>query len=372
MVVAGFSPTALSTLRCLSGSPYAVWSVGPSENPGLVLASRIPRQVVKFRAAEFVPFLRELRGRFDHRPALLLTEDAQVVEIVRRFADVGDYYRILLPPPETVDALMDKAQFTALALKNGYPIPVTRSLTSVEDLARVGADFGYPFILKPYLLHSRRIAGPADLASYVATFQDVNASSLIVQKWVPGGDDQLFFCFLLFDGRHRVRASFLGRKLRQNPPLDGTTSFCVSWDDEALIEETIRIFQGLDYRGYASMEYKYDAAKKRYFIMEPTVGRFDLQIALTMAAGVNFPRLLVDELFAVPSGLRRQGKVPAYWMNEASDLHSLWKTGQVWRFPAAWFQADVRVLFSWLDPAPLFYKLLDVFRKTLRLPPYSR
>lgn len=367
VVVAGFSITALGTLRCLAGSPYEIWLVGSAQRPGPALASRIPRHKLSFRERDgLVPFLRALRQRFAVKPALLLTEDVQVVEIAHQFPDVREHYRILLPPRELTDALMDKAKFTALALAQGYLIPRTRVLTSPRELASIGEDFAYPYLLKPYLLHSRKIQGPADLEEYTGTFEPVNFSSLIVQEWIPGGDDQLFFCYVLLDERQELVASFLGRKLRQHPPQDGTTSFGVSWRDDALVEQTVAIFRELRCQGFVSMEYKYDAARRQYFIMEPTVGRFNQQIALSMAAGVNFPRIAADTAFGDRTRGRRQGERSAAWMYEAGDLATLWRSGRARQFLPALRQADVTVLFSRRDPAPLLYKCWTTLAKAFR------
>lgn len=365
VVVVGFSITALSVLRCLAGGPYDVWLVGCDALPGPARASRDRGRVVTYPDGEdLVAFLRGLRSRFDERPVLLLTEDAQTVAIARDYQDVERDYRILLPDPANLEALGDKSRFARLAHDGGLPIPPTRILASPAELDALG--ISYPFVLKPFLHHAQRIDDEAALRTYVAGLDDVNLSSLIVQEWVPGEDDQLFFCFLLLGPDQELLASFLGRKLRQHPPGSGTTSYAVSWEDPELVRRSYEVLRDLGCRGYCSLEYKYDARSGEYLIMEPTVGRFNQQIALTMAAGVNFPRLLADHAYGLPLGecapTRR-----ASWIYEFGDLASLWRTGGVRRFPRALRRADVRVLLSWRDPLPMLAKLAAVARARVAL-----
>ena len=365
VVVAGFSITALSVLRCLAGSPYDVWLVGCDARPGPARASRDHGRVVTYPAnGDLVGFLRGLRARFEERPVLLLTEDAQTIAIARGYPEIERDYRILLPDPPTLEALGDKSQFTRLARDGGLPIPPTRILESPADLDAL--DVPYPYVLKPFLHHSQRIDDAAGLREYVAGLAPASLSSLIVQDWIPGGDDQLYFCFLLLGPDQELIASFLGRKLRQHPPGSGTTSFAVSWDDPELVRRTHEVLRGLGCHGYCSLEYKYDARTGEYLIMEPTVGRFNQQIALTMAAGVNFPRLVADQGY----GLALSERVPtrrAFWIYEFGDLASLWRTGGVRRFPRALRRADVRVLLSWRDPLPFLAKLATVVRSRVAL-----
>ncbi len=364
VVVAGFSITSLGVLRCLAGSPYAVWTVGSAAHGGPARASRRRGTVVRYAAGEdLVRVLRDLRTRFDENPVLLLTEDAQVVAVGERYPDIADDYRILLPDMPTLAALGDKTQFAQLAWDAGLLVPQTRIVAGDADLDALG--LAYPYVLKPFLHHAQRVDDDSARDAFIASLSTIERSALVAQEWIPGGDDQLYFCFLLLDADQELVASFLGRKLRQHPRGSGTTSFGVSIEDPDLVRRSHAILRELGARGYCALEYKRDPRSGEFVIMEPTVGRVNQQIALTMAAGVNFPRLAADHAYGLPIGAREPTRA-ASWIYEFGDAASLRAGGELRRFPAALRRADVRVLLAWDDPLPFLVKLAAALRDRVR------
>jgi D-aspartate ligase len=363
-VVCGFSHTSLSTLRCLADKDIDVWLVGTEDRMGPAYFSNIPQRKIVCNNG-LVQCLSSIGKNFSEKPALLLTEDSQVVDLVGNIASINEYYRYLLPPQDTANLLMDKSEFNNYASRRGYRIPKTRVVTNRRELQHIEHEFPFPFLFKPYLLHSRKINTRSELENYIDSFAEINFKSMIIQEWVPGGDDQLYFCFLFFDRKSRPRAIFTAKKIRQYPMQYGTTSFCISEANPYIVEESIRIFRELHYRGFCSIEYKYDSSKNEYIIMEPTVGRFNQQVALTDAAGVNFPLLILDYLYSdeVENVSQMNGK---YWIYETNDFFSAMKSVGIIEYLRSLGRADTRVLFSRRDPLPLFAEIYDITTKKLR------
>lgn len=365
VVVPGFSHTSLSTIRCLAKENIAVWLVGSKNKKGPAYFSNIPEKKVIYNTGSgFIDCLYNIGKGFSEKPALLLTEDMHVVQAADNIEVIQKYYRSILPPPTVVDTLMDKAKFSSLAIKNGYKIPKTKIIKSREELENIQHEFPFPFLLKPYLLHSKKINSDSELNNYISRFEEINFKSLIIQEWIPGGDDQLYFCFLFFDGEAKLQAKFSARKIRQFPQQYGTTSFCVSEDNQYLMNESIKIFKELKYRGFCSIEYKYDKKRKTYFIMEPTVGRFNQQVALTEASGVNFPLLMMNYLYGDSIEQRRQtnGK---HWIYETNDFFSLMESRNIFEYFRSLKKANAKVLFSKLDPLPLFAEIYYIISNKL-------
>ena len=151
----------------------------------------------------------------------------------------------------------------------------------------------------------------------------------------------------------------MARKIRQYPLEYGTTSFCVSTHNQNLMKRSIKIFEDLDYCGFCSIEYKYHKKMNEYFIMEPTVGRFNQQIALTRVAGVNFPLAMLKYLYGerVKSAEQLNKK---YWIYETDDFLSLIKSGGLASYYKCLRQAHSKVLFSKTDPLPFFGGIYDM------------
>jgi len=365
-VVPGFNHTSLSTIRCLADKDVEIWLVGSENRIGPAFFSKIPaRRFVYNNKHELVDCLVSITKQSTDKPALLLTEDVQVVEVSRNIELVKRNYRCVLPPPALIDRLMDKARFSILAKTNRYKVPRTVIVEGREELEHIYHRFPFPFLLKPYLLHSRKIGSQADLNDYLGTFKAINFKSIIIQEWIPGGDDQLYFCFLFFDSQSNLRAQFVAKKIRQYPKEYGTTSFCVSVENQQLIDMSVKIFKALNYRGFCSIEYKYDERRNEYYIMEPTVGRFNQQVALTSVAGVNFPLIMLNYLYDSELGCSQQMN-GEYWIYETNDFFSAMKSCGLLAYLKSLKKADVKVLFSKHDSRPLFAEVYDIMRHKAR------
>jgi predicted ATP-grasp superfamily ATP-dependent carboligase len=129
--------------------------------------------------------------------------------------------------------------------------------------------------------------------SAIATCERLLESTgeLIVQEWTEGPDDSIYFC-LFYCGSDGVPVSmFTGRKLASNPPGIGSTAFCMAAAEprQHLEALTRRFLERIDYAGFGSMEYKWDALAQRFIIIEPTIGRTDWQEEIATLSGVNIP-----------------------------------------------------------------------------------
>ena len=363
IVVAGYFATALSTLRCLRGLKSAgvrLISCGEEEEDLIpAMYSRIPHLTLTYAEQAFVPFLLELHQRFPARikPLLLLTEDRQVIEVARHREVLESKYEFMLPETSVVELLMEKAKFYPWAQAHNWSVARTEIIGDPVSLRLLPERMPFPFVVKPYLVHAKRVNNTQELEEYAAQLTPLNYQALVVQEWVPGEDDQIYFCFLLFDQAGEVASSFVGRKLRQFQRQSGHTSLGISIEDPGhLIEKSTALFRSLAYRGYGALEYKFDSRTGRWVIMEPTVGRFNLQIALTDATGVNFPVILAQLL-------TRQAVRPAryksgiYWIFEYDDLRSFLSGRRNHGFIRNFMRRHVTVLFSWSDPLPIIHFL---------------
>lgn len=356
VVIPGFSLTSLSTARCLARSGFDIISIGcrgiAYKMP--MYFSNIPEKKVLINPEEnMVQALMDIKGEFGEPPVLLLTEDKHVVEVSNDRALIDKYYNFLIPDKDLVDQLMDKNKFAKLAEKEHFKVPKTLEITELKEIYDFIRVYSFPFVLKPYLRHARKINNEADLESYLATLSPVNWSSVVVQEFVPGDDSSLFFCFVYFDRNSEPVAHLTAQKIRQWPPEYGATSLCKTVENKYVLEETLRIFKLLGLVGPGSIEYKCHSKTGEYYIMEPTIGRFDQQVAVTQAAGINLPLIAASYLEKGEVTQFRQ-KNDVWWIYEPTDYLSQRsarqeKKGDYWR---RLLKADSRVLWSWRDPMP--------------------
>jgi D-aspartate ligase len=166
--------------------------------------------------------------------------------------------------------------------------PRTFVVDSVENASRIVAS-QYPLIAKPARPLSgfkvRKLDSPADLDDLCASNE--RDLPFLVQNWIPGGDDAIFFCALFLD-RGKVLARFDGHKLRSRPM--GHTTIAEPFICQEVYDLTARFFEPLKMSGPVSLELKRDS-EGRYWIIEPTVGRTDFWLGVCVANGVNLPHV---------------------------------------------------------------------------------
>jgi predicted ATP-grasp superfamily ATP-dependent carboligase len=129
------------------------------------------------------------------------------------------------------------------------------------------------------------------------------ASSVVVQEWIDGDDDDLYFTFFVCDRQSRIVTLFTGRKIMCEPALIGSTAVCVAAETrvhQMLAALTADFVTSSRYRGIGGLEFKRDRGTGQFVVVEPTVGRVDWQEEIATLCGVNIPvvayRTAVGEL----------------------------------------------------------------------------
>lgn len=326
------------------------------------------------------------------RPVLVLTADESVETVSQERERIASLYRFSLPGHEFVQILSDKILFQEFAQREGFPVPRAVALGGVEDLTRLGA-LTPPLVLKPAskLLVLKGLAARAvraetlEKAKAAATALLQSAPQVLAQEWIEGADDSLFFTLFSCDRNGRLLGLFTGRKLICSPAAIGSTAVCVPAPEvsEVLADQTRRFISRTQYRGLGSLEFKREQSTGRYLIVEPTVGRTDLQEEIATLCGSNLPLLTyraeVDEASA--------GDLPQTPPASASTKEFAWRSSIEYRraLKTAGI-SSVDGFFRWSDPMPALYYYgyergaLRVWRRCRRLlstprslpPPASR
>ena len=349
--------TALGIARCLSGFGYDIFSIGKKS-----LAYKIPfyfsnipkKRIVIPPQKTIVEGLLDIRNIFDDNPILLLSEDIHALEVSENRDLIDKYYTFILPEKNIVDKLLDKRKFTELAIEKKINIPKTLIVKNKEELDNIIDELKFPFLLKPYMMHSCKIRCKNEYINYTESFSPLNWRSVIAQEWIPGNDASIYFCFVFFNREIEPIASLTAQKIRQWPPQDGTTSLCKTIENKHVLDETIRIFKMLGLSGFGSMEYKFNSQDGKYYIMEPTIGRYNQQIAISKEARVNLPNIAVSYL--------RRKKIPEFkqrnnvwWIHEVNDYLSQRHPRQSNKngYLRHLFKSDTNVLYSKKDIMPI-------------------
>lgn len=254
-----------------------------------------------------------------------------------------------------------KDRFYALCEKHGLDYPKTAVAAPEERIAIVDQlPFSFPIVVKPENSNSldylrchfegqKKVFFFSSREEYLAMVHAMNTSDyrgkLILQEFIPGGDDAMRVVNTYSDTEGKVRAMCLGQPILEyyDPKSAGNYAAIISRGDDALYQRLQGFLEEIGYVGFSNIDMKYDSRTGRYLLFEinPRLGRSSF---FCRAAGMNMLSCLIEDVVYghkspcvynhnvslwsnVPGGiLRKYVKAPAL-RKELAQLqatHTLW------------------------------------------------
>jgi D-aspartate ligase len=379
IVVGLDSFTGLQTARILHRRSIPV--IGVASDPGhFCCRTRVCERVVVAgtNAINLIRTLEDLAAQLPGKAVLVPCADESVSLISQHRQRLEKYYYVQLPDPEIVEMLMDKIGFYTYAQGAGLSIPLTFLLHNRSEAERAARKLTYPCVLKPSKksrtwqqntnIKAFKIASAEELLATYERCADW-AEVLIVQQWIEGTDANLYSCNCYFGSDGDPLVTFIARKLRQWPPETGTSCLGEEVRNDIVLQESIRLFRGVNYRGLGYVEMKRDQRTGLHYIIEPNIGRPTGRSAIAEAGGVELLYTMYCDAVGWPLPANREQKYTGakwiYWRKDIQSALYYWRRGDLtlrewWQ---SWRGRKFSAVFSWSDPVPF---LLDLFG-TIRL-----
>ena len=276
--------------------------------------------------------------------------------------------------------LIEKDQFDALTRERGLPVP--RRLDWAEDGENSVGRASFPVIVKPtqkIAWHQsemfRSLFGGAAKARVFRDGRELLADRdvreckdrLIVQEYIPGGDEQIYSFHGFADERSEVLASFCGRKIRTFPKSVGESCYLELVHDAAVSEAGREIIRKLGFKGVFKIDLKRDPRNGRLYLLEINA-RFNLWHHLGAVAGLNLPQVAYEYLVSGRVSLQDQYSTRYRWVDLTLDRKAFRELRERREITlAGWLRSlltpKVYDVFSWTDPAPA----LRWWRDTLKV-----
>jgi D-aspartate ligase len=192
------------------------------------------------------------------------------------------------------------------------------------------------------------------------------ADILMIQEWIEGSDANLYSCNCYFSANSMPLVTFVARKLRQWPPEAGTSSLGEECRNDVVLDETIRLFSGVSYRGLGYVEVKQDARTGNHYIIEPNIGRPTGRSAIAEAGGVELLYAMYCDAVGLPlpPALEQQYGTAKwiYWRRDFQAALFYWRRGDL--SLKEWWQSlrgkKSSAVFCWTDPVPFFADLIRI------------
>lgn len=341
-VVVGLCAHGLAMARSLAKAGVEVLGLEADERlPGFFT---IHAEVVRARDINGEGLIEELlalaSARSLHGAVLYLTNDNMVRVVARNWPRLEAHYRLSWSNcRDEVLRLLDKSSLADHCAARQLNYPGSLLLESEHDLAHPW--FGtmqFPLIVKPAVTLSgfkvRLVSSKEEIRGLMQTFP--SAFPLLVQQWIPGDDRAIRFAAVyLKEGR--IMSSFVGRKLRANPPAMGQAVIAEPFFDQSVLDAASRFFSDTRMSGPSALEVKM-APDGQAWVIEPNVGRTEYLVDVCIANGVNFPVIeYMDQTDQPlePAEQRREfiwfdndrspGSYAKFWLTQRGTIEPGWK-----------------------------------------------
>ena len=262
---------------------------------------------------ELAAFLIAMGKKMERRGVIFPTRDDDVVFLDRFRDELDPYYVLTVPEHGVAEACLDKWQTCQWAQSAGVASPKCWLIEGEEDLLRQRAEFTYPSVLKAVEAHHWRRGGNWHLvggrkAIAVSSWQELldeytaiarADKRALLQEMVPGGDDCLVIAACYMNREKKWVAGFNTQKLAQSPELFGTGCIVQSANYPEVLQSSRRLLEKMQYTGIAEVEYKWDAAKREYLLIEINPRPWD-QHRLGKACGVDLVYLAYCDHAGLP------------------------------------------------------------------------
>jgi D-aspartate ligase len=314
------------------GVPVYAVDIDPRRPAGhsRFLAGRFVQDLAAGSPDEQVDALLRIGRRIGRRSILIPTWDETAVLAAESREALAEWFVLPAQPSGLAGSLTDKATMFEVARRHGVPTPEVTVPHTVEDVRAFAERSAFPVVLKGIdgaRLKKRTglkmaiVEGPDELVRRYAAMEDPADPNLMLQEYIPGGDDTIWMFNGYFDEASECLFGLTGRKIRQTPPHVGVTSLGIVEANPTVDETTRRWMKALGYRGILDIGYRYDARDDRYKVLDvnPRIGAtFRLFVD---RAGMDVVRALYLDLTGQPVGAGAP-HIGRKWVVEGGDVDS--------------------------------------------------
>ncbi len=308
-------------------------------------------------------------------PVLFWGSDREALFLSRNRRVLQRSFRFYLSERSLIEDLTNKVRFARLSCAHKLPVPETFVFCSREDIAQAADSIPFPCTVKPDLAEEwsspylkaqfgsykhvlRRLETKSELLAHLQLLPHIE-NGIVLQRFVRGGDDQIFSFHGYFDDTGTFRAGFVGRKIRTNPIEFGGSAYVETVTMPDLIALSADICGRLGYKGIVKIDYKREAETQKWYLLEFNP-RFTLWEQVGAWAGLNIPALWYDDLGGKPSPPATRYRPGVRWLCVAQDLRSFpayYRSGQwgIWEWLRSYHAPKVFHTFSWNDPWPIMF-----------------
>ncbi len=374
----------LAIMRSLGSLGVRLYGVDDDRNaPGFLSRYCREKYIMRFdesREQEYLDFVIGIGKRLGTRSILIPTSDELSLFVAKYSVPLSEYFSFPRNDHALVSGLMSKEGMYHLARKHSVPTPITVFPKKLDDVLAYAEEGSFPVMLKGIygnrlqeltgvkmtVVHSKN-----ELVETYKVLDEPGFPNLMIQEYIPGGDDQIYIFNGYFNERSECLAAFTGHKIRQFPVHVGCASLGVCKRNKTVSDITTGFMRSLGYRGVLDIGYRLDSRDDRYKVLDinPRVGQaFRLFVAEN---GMDVVRSLYLDLTGQEQTRPITPREGRRWIIEDYDIISAfhyYQEGSL-RF-GEWIRSfrnlEEGAWFSWKDPLPFLAMIAVLIKRAVR------
>jgi D-aspartate ligase len=272
---------ALGVMRSLGRLGVRMYGVHPTRRPPASF-SKYCRKVFALDLDETPPeeSIDRLRGfarRIGSRPLLMATNDESALFVARNASELQDFCLFPANSVDVVWSLYNKKGMYLLAKRLSIPTPDTLFPESRKDVLEFCERARFPVMLKASdnIRTSTRagrkmviVRSKEELLGQYHAMEDGSNPSLMIQEYIPGGDDSVWMLNGYFDEHSQCLFGVTAKKIHQTPVYTGMTALGVCLPNPAIESATKTLVRAVGYKGILDIGYRYDARDGQYKLLD--------------------------------------------------------------------------------------------------------
>ena len=372
---------ALAIMRSLGSQGVPLYGVDANpQSPCLMSRYCIGKYIKEFdesKPHEYLSYLLHIGEQLGRQAVLISTADELSVFVAEYSQQLNKYFLFPEIEPVLVKGLVSKEEMYKIANKHDIPTASTLFPKSIDDVLSFTDNISYPVMLKG--IQGNRLQARTgkkmvivntkdELIKNYLQLEDPDSPNLMIQEYIPGGDDQVFIFNGYFNEQSDCLAAFTGYKVRQFPIHVGCASLGECKWNEDVARITIKFMKEIGYRGILDIGYRFDPRDGRYKVLDinPRVGQaFRLFVAEN---GMDVVRVLYQDLTGqeIYQIIPREGR---RWVIEDFDIISSLHYYQENTLTfGKWLRSfkglEEGAWFHWKDPVPFIVMLGGLLKRS--------
>jgi D-aspartate ligase len=372
---------ALGIMRTLGRIGVPVYGVdGDRYAPAMLSRYCRSRFVLPFNEDSRESYLEGLLaiGERLGRAVLIATSDETTQFVADHASALRRWFMFQENSGTLIRQLASKREMFDLATRHGVPTPKTLFPRTADDIRQYSADGPFPVMLKG--IYGNRLQArtrdkmviahsPTELEDAYQRMNDPDDSNLMLQEYIPGGDDQVYIFNGYFNRDSECLVGFTGHKIRQFPVHVGCASLGECRSNDTVARTTTTLMKAVGYQGILDIGYRLDSRDGQYKVLDinPRVGQaFRLFVAEN---DHDVVRAMYFDFTGQPQPevIPREGR---RWLIEDYDVISSFHYYQEGSLtPVRWLKSfhgvQEAAWFSWRDPRPVLLMLKRLTSRAL-------